>query len=86
MCMLLATISTLAVSLKLTIGPLLIIPFFIIRPIKHKLYFSLSVLVMFLVFAWPVTLQMKYFWNWMKSLILYSDNYGQGEKKYPESG
>jgi hypothetical protein len=78
--MLLAAVSTLAVSLKLTLAPLLIIPFFLVRPFKHKLYFSIAVLVMFLVFAWPVTLQMKYFWNWMKSLILYSDNYGQGEK------
>ena len=78
--MLLAAVSTLAVSLKLTLAPLLIIPFFLVRPFKNKLIFVAAVLVMFLVFAWPVTLQMKYFWNWMKSLLLYSDNYGQGEK------
>ncbi len=78
--LLLAAVSTLAVSLKLTLGPLLIIPFFIIRPIKQKAWYVLAVLVMFLLFAWPVTLQLKYFWNWIKSLLLHSGNYGQGER------
>jgi hypothetical protein len=78
--LLFAAVSTFALSLKLTLAPLLMIPFFLIRPLKSKIYYVLAVLVMFLVFAWPVTLQLKYFWNWMKSIVLYSGQYGQGEK------
>lgn len=78
--LLFAAVSTFALSLKLTLGPLLIIPFFVIRPLKNKIYYVLAVLIMFLLFAWPVTLQLKYFYNWIKSIVLYSGQYGQGEK------
>jgi len=78
--LLFAAVSTFALSLKLTLAPLLIIPFFLIRPFKGRIWFVLAVLGMFLLFAWPVTLQLKYFWNWMKAIVLYSGQYGQGEK------
>jgi hypothetical protein len=76
----LALVSMLALSLKLTLAPLLLIPFFLIRPIRNKVLYVLVVIGSFLIFAWPVTLQLDYFYGWIKSLILYSGQYGQGEK------
>ncbi len=79
--LLLAACSTLALSLKLTIAPLLIIPFFLVKPLKNKVLFLFLVTVFFLLFAWPVTIQLDYFFGWVKSLFLHSGQYGEGEKE-----
>lgn len=73
-------IFALVLALKLTFAFLVLIPLFIIPGWKKKLYFLMSTLVIFLLFAIPVTLQLDYFWNWIKSLLLFSGQYGSGEK------
>ncbi len=78
--LLMSGVTALALSLKMTLAPLVIIPFFLMKPFKNKLFYVLATALIFLVFAIPVTLQLDYFYNWMKSLILYSGQYGQGEK------
>ncbi len=82
--LLLAACSTFALSLKLTIAPLLIIPFFLVKPLKTKFLYALLVVVFFLLFAWPVTIQLDYFTGWVKSLFLHSGQYGEGEKNIIE--
>lgn len=76
----LAIIFAFGLSIKLTLAPLLFIPLIIIVPWKQKLYFCLFVLLIFLLFAIPVTLQLNYFTRWIKGLFLFSGNYGQGDK------
>jgi hypothetical protein len=78
--LLLSGVTALALSLKMTLAPLVIIPFFLIKPLKNKLIYVLATTLIFLAFSIPVTLQLHYFYNWMKSLVLYSGQYGQGDK------
>ena len=78
--LLFAGIFAITLALKLTMAFLLIIPLILIEKWKNKIYFSLATLLFFLLFAIPVSLQLDYFWNWIKGLFLYSGQYGQGEK------
>jgi hypothetical protein len=75
-----AAVFVLILALKLTLGFLLILPLFIIKPWKNKVLFLAATAVIFLIFAIPVTLQLDYFWRWIKNLLLHSGQYGQGEK------
>ena len=75
-----AVISALFLALKLTMTFLVILPLILLRSPKYKLYFIVSTLLIFLVFAIPVTLQLNYFWHWMKGLFIYAGSYGQGDK------
>lgn len=75
-----AAIIAVTLALKLTLAFLILIPLLLIPTWKNKLYFLLSVIIFFLVFAIPVTLQLNYFWHWMKGLFLYSGQYGSGEE------
>ena len=75
-----ALIFAFGLSIKLTIAPLLFIPLILIDSWKKRLYFCAFVLLSFLVFAIPVTLQLNYFTRWIKGLFLFSGNYGQGDR------
>lgn len=74
-----ATIIATILALKLTLAFLIIIPLVLIPSWKKKLVFLAATVVFFLIFAIPVTLQLDYFWRWMKGLFLYSGQYGTGE-------
>ncbi len=67
-------------SVKITLIPLLIIPLVIVKTWKSKLIVAVLTLLFFLVIAFPATLQIERFWNWIKNLFLHSGNYGSGEK------
>lgn len=75
-----AGIFAVTLALKLTMAFLLLIPFILIPDWKKKLYFAGITVVFFLVFAIPVTLQLSYFWGWIQKILLYSGQYGNGEK------
>lgn len=75
-----ATFFAVTLALKLTMAFLIIVPYLLISSWKNKLYFSVITLAFFLIFAIPVTIQIDYFWNWIKKILLYSGQYGGGEK------
>jgi len=79
-----AGIFAVTLALKLTLAFLLIIPLILISSWKKKIYFVGLTLLFFLVFALPVTLQLGYFWGWIKKILLYSGQYGGGEKNIVE--
>jgi hypothetical protein len=79
-----AGIFAVTLALKLTLAFLLIIPLILISSWKKKIYFAGLTLFFFLVFALPVTLQLGYFWGWIKKILLYSGQYGGGEKNIVE--
>jgi hypothetical protein len=79
-----AGIFAITLALKLTLAFLLIIPLLLITSWKNKLYFAGLTLFFFLIFAIPVTLQLDYFWGWIKKILLYSGQYGGGEKNFAE--
>lgn len=79
-----AWIFTITLALKLTLAFLLLIPLILITPWKRKLYFAGTTLAFFLLFAIPVTIQIDYFWGWIKKILLYSGQYGGGEKNVIE--
>jgi len=79
-----AGIFAITLALKLTLAFLLIIPLFLINPWKKKIYFVGITLFFFLIFAIPVTLQLDYFWSWISKILLYSGQYGGGEKNIVE--
>ncbi|MBW6534631.1 MAG: hypothetical protein K0B11_06455 [Mariniphaga sp.] len=69
-----------ALTLKLTLAPLLLIPLVIVKTWKKKIYVLSLTLLFFLIIAVPVTLQPERFFNWTKNLFLHSGYYGSGEK------
>lgn len=77
--LILALISAIGLSMKLTYLPFLLIPLFIMSSWKQRIIFAVGTLVLFLVIAIPVTLRMNYFYNWTKSLFLHSGQYGHGK-------
>lgn len=77
---LLAIILAFALSIKLTLAPLLVLPFIIIPKWKDKAIFTILTLILFLIISIPVTLQLDYFWRWIKGLFLFSGKYGMGDK------
>jgi hypothetical protein len=79
-----AGIFAITLALKLTLAFLLILPLFIIGNWKKKLYFVGLTLAFFFIFAIPVTLQLNYFWGWIQKILLYSGQYGGGEKNVLE--
>lgn len=69
-----------ALSLKLTLAPLVIIPLVIVKTWKKKLFVLSLTLLFFLIIAIPVTLQPERFFHWTKNLFMHSGYYGSGEK------
>jgi hypothetical protein len=74
-----ALISALGLSIKLTFLPLWALPFLITSGWKNKLKFVAFSFLFFFIIAFPVSLQMEFFWNWVKNLFLHSGQYGGGE-------
>ncbi|HPT32922.1 MAG TPA: hypothetical protein PLW67_13820, partial [Prolixibacteraceae bacterium] len=74
-----AVLSAFGLSIKLNFLPLWLIPFMLIGGWKRKLIFSGLSLLLFLIFAFPATLQIDFFWSWIKNLFLHSGQYGGGE-------
>lgn len=72
-------ISAFGLSIKLTYFPLWIIPLIVLTAWKDRLIYSLTAIGSFFVMALPVTLQIGFFWGWMKALFLHSGQYGKGE-------
>jgi hypothetical protein len=72
-------LSAVGLSVKLTFLPLWIIPFLTVEGWKNKLKFVVLAFLFFFIIAFPVTLQMEFFWNWVKGLFLHSGQYGGGE-------
>ncbi|MFY9153594.1 MAG: hypothetical protein WAO52_16370 [Prolixibacteraceae bacterium] len=75
-----ATLIAITLALKLTLVFIILIPLFLIPDWKKKLYFLFATFFIFLLFAIPVTLQLDYFWRWIKGLFFFSGQYGSGEK------
>jgi len=71
--------SAFGLSVKLTFLPVWIIPLIFIPGWQKKLAFLGASLLLFFIFAFPVTFQMKNFWNWIRDLFLHSGKYGGGE-------
>ena len=72
-------ISALGLSIKLTFLPLWALPFLIMTGWKNKLKFVVFSFFFFFIIAFPVTLQIEFFWNWVKNLFMHSGQYGGGE-------
>ncbi|MBA4409671.1 MAG: hypothetical protein C0397_09640 [Odoribacter sp.] len=78
----LAAISAIGLSVKLTYLPLWFIPLIIIRNWKRKALFAGLSILFFLLFAIPVTLRLGVFTGWIKSLFIHSGQYGGGEANF----
>jgi hypothetical protein len=76
---LLSLIMAFALSVKLTLIPLWIIPFIIVKEWRQKIAVIFLSIFFFLIIAFPVTLQLEKFWNWGKDLFMHSGQYGNGE-------
>lgn len=76
----LASIIAFGLSIKLTMISLVIIPLVIVKTWRSKLIFVALSVVLFLLFAIPVTLQIERFWQWTTDLFVHSGHYGGGEK------
>jgi hypothetical protein len=72
-------ISAFGLSIKLTYFPLWIIPLIVLKSWKNRLFYSGTAIVSFFAMALPVTLQIGFFWGWIKGLLLHSGQYGKGE-------
>lgn len=78
----LAAISAIGLSVKLTYLPLWFIPLIIIRNWKGKALFAGLSITFFLLFAIPVTLRLGIFTGWIKSLFIHSGQYGGGDANF----
>lgn len=67
-------------SVKLTFFPLWLLPLFILR--KKQLIYLLTAVGSFFLIALPVTLQISRFWHWIKRLLFFSGQHGEGEKSF----
>ena len=74
-----SAIAAFGLSVKLTFLPIWIIPFILIPGWKRKFSFVGMAIAFFFLFAMPVTLQLKNFWNWTRDLFLHSGKYGGGD-------
>jgi hypothetical protein len=72
-------VSAFGLSVKLTFLPIWFIPFMIMEGWKKKLLFLGISLGLFFLIAFPVTLQIDFFWSWIKNLFIHSGQYGGGE-------
>jgi hypothetical protein len=73
-------------SIKLTLIPLLVLPWIIVKNWRSKLLVTLLSLLFFLIIAFPVVLQIDRFWTWTKDLFLHSGQYGTGSKNILDPG
>lgn len=79
-------IVALGLSVKLTFLPIWVIPFLVIKGWKNKVKFVVFSFLFFFIIAFPVTLQIEFFWNWVKGLFLHSGQYGGGESNVIDFG
>ncbi len=80
--MILAMISALGLSVKLSYLPLCIIPFLITPSLKRKSIFVAFTLCFFFLMAFPVTHHVSSFWKWITGLIIHSGRYGGGNANF----
>jgi hypothetical protein len=78
----LAFISAIGLSVKLTYIPLWFIPFILVKTWKKKAMFVGLAILFFLMFAIPVTLRINTFAGWISSLFIHSGQYGGGESNF----
>lgn len=76
---LLALVSAFGLSIKLTYILLWIIPFLMIDTWRKRFVFVGLSFILFFIFAIPVTLQLNFFWIWVKNLFMHSGTYGSSE-------
>lgn len=72
-------ISAFGLSIKLTYFPLWIIPLILLETWKDRISYSATAVIAFFTMALPVTLQINFFWGWIKGLFLHSGQYGKGD-------
>jgi hypothetical protein len=80
--LLFSLISAFGLTIKLNYLPIWLIPFLVIEGWKKKISFIILSLILFFVIAFPVTLQIQIFWDWVKNLIIHSGTYGTGESNF----
>jgi len=73
-----------ALATKISLFPLLIIPFILLRKFSVKISFCLVTIIAFFIFIFPaISSEHSYkFLNWIRKLIMFSGKYGGGEKNY----
>lgn len=74
------------ISLKFTFGPFLLIPLFMVKGMRNRLWYLLTVLASFLVFTFPLLKRGKVFYEWIKSILIHSGKYGSGEANILDPG
>jgi hypothetical protein len=65
---------------KLTFLPFILIPIIVLSGWKNKLIFILSSAGFFFLFAFPVTLKLPQFYDWVKTIFIHTGNYGSGDR------
>jgi hypothetical protein len=78
--LLFAVLAAFGLSIKLSFIPIWLIPLIFIPKWKNKLIFTGLAILSFFILAYPVTLQLNGFWNWIKNLFMHSGTYGSGSE------
>lgn len=69
----------LGIADKLTFAPFALIPLFILPGWRYKLRFVVVSVISFFVFAFPIALHSRDFYNWVKNIITHTGSYGGGD-------
>jgi len=67
------------ISLKITFGPFILVPFFMLIGFRNKLWYLLTTLAAFLVFTFPLLKRGEVFYEWIRSILVHSGKYGSGQ-------
>lgn len=78
--MVLGILFGLSVANKLTYLPFMVLPLFILTGWQNKLRFSVTSIIAFFVFAFPILFKYKSFYTWVRNIIFHTGKYGSGDK------
>ncbi|MEO6882732.1 MAG: hypothetical protein ABI199_01770 [Bacteroidia bacterium] len=72
----------LLIACKFTAAVVIILPLFVLKGIKQKIFFTLTVFVAFLFFIIPALPKINYIFHWLSSLLTHEGKYGQGSEGF----
>jgi hypothetical protein len=75
-----AMVFGLSLANKLTFLPFFIIPLLVLPAWRHRIRYFVFSVFFFLLFAFPVTIRLKTFFEWVNRILLHTGSYGSGER------
>ena len=81
---LMALFISIGISSKITLMPLLLIPYIVLSKLKEKIQFLIFFLVSATFFLIPALNRGNHFFSWIKDLFIHSGQYGKGDANIVE--